>query len=963
MIQPDQANRPASRLSVAGSGPPLCGSVPLGFALLSTRLLALCLPALLLLVCARSDAQTQNAAGAGLRLLTTAHAVHSLTVEQAGRGYPVHLRGVLTYFDPHIDARQIAMFVHDSTGDIFVSAAQGSMGEVAPGTLVDVTGISDHGDFAPILAQAHVTSLGPSEIPATAPAVSLTRILSGAEDGQWIEVEGVIHSITQTEFNVSFQLAMTDGTITAQCPRQPGIDYSKMVDARVKIHGNATPIFNRHLQMVGARLVFPQLSTLQLVPPPPADPFALPIRPIERLLRFDPAASLPHRVHLRGRVTLQWPGSKLCIRDQTDGLCAETSQATRVNLGDLVDVAGFVITGDSVPAMTDATFVKVQGAPPLSAQPGTAEEALRGDHSSELIQIEGVLLGRDLASPDITLMLSSGKYIFAAVLPRSYSGPEADSWKDGSTLRVTGVTSLQLDERNSSELTGAMVVKSFKLLLRSPSDVMVRQSPSWWTPRHGLLLVAVVLGLTLIVLGWVVVLRKRVDQQTKVIRGSEERFRYMAQHDSLTGLPTRLLLHDRLAAALERSKRYNTILGVLMLDLDNFKAVNDTLGHHAGDQALKVSAHRIADAVRKSDTVARMGGDEFIVLLPDLRDRSEAELVAAKVVASLSAPFSIGEREVPISVSIGVCTAAAGEFTAEALLKSVDTAMYHAKAQGRNCFQLFTPDMARAAVEKQCLTTGLRRALELNELELHYQPMVSFETGELTGFEALLRWRSKQMGMIMPADFIPLAEETGLIVPIGEWVLREGCRQIAMLEQQLGRTFMLGVNLSPRQFQQNDVSRMIERALVDFGRSPRLVEFEITESMLMSDSAANHDALMQLRDLGVQLAIDDFGIGFSSLSYITRFSIDRIKIDRSFIKNCANDGSSLAVVRAIVAMAHGLAIQVVAEGVETLEQFRFLQQEGCDTAQGYYLSRPVPACDLPELYHLLERRVSIHASI
>jgi EAL domain-containing protein (putative c-di-GMP-specific phosphodiesterase class I) len=262
--------------------------------------------------------------------------------------------------------------------------------------------------------------------------------------------------------------------------------------------------------------------------------------------------------------------------------------------------------------------------------------------------------------------------------------------------------------------------------------------------------------------------------------------------------------------------------------------------------------------------------------------------------------------------------------------------------------------MARVAEANLRLRAGLHQALPAQELELHYQPIVNCQTGELSGFEALLRWRSKDMGVIMPSDFIPVAEQTGMIVPIGEWVLREACREIGLLEDQLGRSFLLSVNLSPRQIQQHDLPATIRRALVEAGRPAHRVEFEITESMLMNDSDSTQNTLMQLREMGVRLAIDDFGIGFSSLSYITRFSIDRIKFDRSFVQKSSLEGSNIAVVRAMVAMAHGLSMAVVAEGVETAEEFHFLGLEGCDTAQGYYLSRPVPAAELVPLVNRLD---------
>jgi diguanylate cyclase (GGDEF)-like protein len=922
-----------------------------------------------------SQAAPPSPGPAGLRTLTTALQAHSLPASEAVRAYPIHLRGVVTYFDPFVDPRQIAMFVHDATGSMFVGVPLGSLGssltKIPAGTLVDVRGVSAMGDFAPIVAQARIRVIGRSHLPTVAPQVSLTRLLSGAEDGQWIEIEGVIHSVFLTPHDVVLQVAVRDGMISGKVPREPGRDYARLVDARVRIDANAGPLFNGNGQMIGARLLLPNLSTVHVLEGGPADALARPVRTIGSLSRFTPVVDLPRRIHVRGRVTLSWPGSLLCIRDATHGMCAHTTQTNPVALGQMVDVAGFAQSGGSAPSLTDAIFRNTPPSPARpedaqvaspAAEPVTAAEALSGTHDSELVQLDGQLIGRDLAASDTTLMLASRGFVYAVLLPASLADHASSAWKNGSRLRVTGICSVELDRTRTEREGGPAVRKAFRVLLRSSNDVVVLQRPSWWTPAHAVKVLAIVLTVTLLVLGWVVVLSRRLKRQTQVIQQSEEEYRYLAQHDALTGLPTRVLLRDRLDSALEQSRRSGLGLALLMLDLDNFKLINDSLGHHAGDQALKVSAQRLRDSVRGVDTVARISGDEFVVLIGELNQPQEAELVAAKIVAALSAPFRHGDRDVPLSASVGVCVAAPSGLDADALLKSCDAAMYHAKAQGRNCFQLYTADMARFAEENLRLRAGLHRAMPANELEVHYQPIVHCQTGELTGFEALLRWRSKEMGLIMPGDFIPVAEQTGMIVPIGEWVLREACRQIDLLEQQVGRRFLLSVNLSPRQIQQQpDLPQVIERALNEANRAPHLVEFEITESMLMSDSATTHNTLMQLREMGVRLAIDDFGIGFSSLSYITRFSIDRIKIDRSFIRKCTREGGNLAVVRAMVAMAHGLSMTVVAEGVESAAEFRFLRDEGCDAVQGYYLSRPVPADELPSLLAQLQDRFETEA--
>jgi diguanylate cyclase (GGDEF)-like protein len=331
----------------------------------------------------------------------------------------------------------------------------------------------------------------------------------------------------------------------------------------------------------------------------------------------------------------------------------------------------------------DEMFSKRTGGKPLAADPVTAEQALLGKHDSELIQIDGELIGYDLASSDTTLLLTSGRNLFTAILPKNLADSEMSAWKIGSRLRITGVCSVRL--KSSVVGAGIAVPESFRVLMRSPRDVTVVQSPSWWTARHALILLALVLAGMLLVLAWVLALRKRVEEQTS--------------HDALTGLATRRLLQDRLNVAVQTAKRHQTCLAVLMLDMDRFKQINDTFGHATGDEVLRITANRLLESVRKSDTVARMGGDEFVVLLPDLLEPQAAEKIAANLVETLATPIPFAGREVPVSVSVGVCTVSAGETDADTLLANVDVALYHAKERGRNCFQVFTPDAALARIE------------------------------------------------------------------------------------------------------------------------------------------------------------------------------------------------------------------------------------------------------------------------
>ena len=624
-----------------------------------------------------------------LPTLTTTHQAHSLTATEAAREYPVHVKGVVTYYDPDYGTGFSAIFMHDASGSIFVRPPSTAVGPLLPGTVIEVWGVSAIGGFGPIIAKPHITAVGHAPLPPNPPRVSLLHLQTGAEDAQWVEVEGTIHSISELSRSVTLQLAMFDGTVSVTMPREAGANYSDMVDARVRIHANAAPTINGDSQMIGVHLMAPGHSTVAVLEPAPGDPFKLGLTPIDKLLHWDQYAASLHRVHLRGNVTLQWPGSSLCIRDAKRGICLQTADETNFALGDLVDAVGFAGTNNNEPILTDAILRKAGKGAPVPAEPVTVEQVIQGNHDSDLIQIEGRLIGDDLASSELQLLLSSGDTVFAAVLPKTMTEHGSSPWKIGSKLRVTGICSVQIDAR-SHVREGYAVTKSFRVLMRSPQDVVVIEGPSWWTPPHILLLLALALAATLCVLGWVIVLRKRVQEQANLLRESESRFRHMALHDSLTGLATRLLLDDRLSTAVETAIRHETGLALLMVDLDKFKEINDTFGHHGGDEVLRVTASRLVHAVRKSDTVARMGGDEFVVLLSDLDDPVMAEGIAAKIVKSLAEPVHFAGREIPVSVSVGVCSSTACVLDDEALLKCADNALYQAKANGRNCFSVFS---------------------------------------------------------------------------------------------------------------------------------------------------------------------------------------------------------------------------------------------------------------------------------
>ncbi len=432
-------------------------------------------------------------------------------------------------------------------------------------------------------------------------------------------------------------------------------------------------------------------------------------------------------------------------------------------------------------------------------------------------------------------------------------------------------------------------------------------------------------------------------------KGAEERIQYLATHDGLTGLPNRVMFTQLLGLSIETARRYDRKLAVLFIDLDRFKVINDTLGHEAGDVLLREIAARLRECLRASDVVARLGGDEFVVLLQEINDPAQAAAVARNILNVVMKPVVILGQECRVTASVGVCLHPDDGQDDQSIMKNADMAMYLAKEEGKNNFQFFTSRMKPHSIERLSLETNLRRALELNEFTLHYQAKVNFKSGAITGVEALLRWQNPELGSVSPARFIPLAEETGLIVPIGKWVLRTACTQsVAWLRQGLPRVSM-SVNLSMRQMNDEGLVREIEAVLADTGMDPELLELEVTESTIMHNAERAVRVLTAIKALGVRLAIDDFGTGYSSLAHLKRFPIDTLKVDRSFIREVPNDAEDRAIAEAIIAMGKTLSLTVVAEGVETPEQQAFLSDRLCDEMQGFYFSTPVAAQDFAEL--------------
>ncbi|MCC7681816.1 EAL domain-containing protein [Janthinobacterium sp. FW305-128] len=435
---------------------------------------------------------------------------------------------------------------------------------------------------------------------------------------------------------------------------------------------------------------------------------------------------------------------------------------------------------------------------------------------------------------------------------------------------------------------------------------------------------------------------------------AESHLHYLAHVDSVTQLPNRHEFNDALAYALARADRQDSSVGLLLLDLDNFKIVNDTLGHHCGDQLLKLVAERLVAILRGTDIICRIGGDEFVVIVEPADDASEMASVASKILAVLAEPFDLEGHQLYVSASIGVSLYPFDAQDVATLTRNADTAMYHAKHQGKNRYAVFKAEMELRAQRRLRMEANLRRALQNEELYLHYQPQIDLRSGRIVGVEALVRWNCREMGQLSPAEFIPVAEESGIIVDLGRWVLQSACRQAAVWCKAglLDSLEHVAVNLSACQARDPGLMDDIRAILHETQLPHGLLELEITEGVLMDNVHANVELMRRLQETGIHLSIDDFGTGYSSMSYLKRLPIDQLKIDRSFVHDLPGEGE--AIVTAIIAMAHSLHLKVVAEGVETLQQVEFLRTAGCDNVQGYFFARPMTAAQLTAL--LLERR-------
>jgi diguanylate cyclase (GGDEF)-like protein/PAS domain S-box-containing protein len=597
---------------------------------------------------------------------------------------------------------------------------------------------------------------------------------------------------------------------------------------------------------------------------------------------------------------------------------------TRVNgaaMSDGMEPHGHVKTVEDISARKSAEFALQ-----------VAEEALFAEKERARVTLDSIgdaVLSTDLLG-QVTLLNPVAERMTGWSLEDALNRPLAEVFRivEGTTREpAPSPAQRAIRENRTVELAANSV-----LVRRDGSESAIEDSAAPIHDREGRVVGAVI-----------------VFHDVSASRTMTRKMSYLAQHDFLTSLPNRVLLSERLSQAIGLAHRRGKQVALLFLDLDFFKHINDSLGHAIGDQLLQAVAGRLSACVRTTDTVCRQGGDEFVILLAEIEQPQDAALVAEKLLLALAEPQVIGEHELHVTLSIGISVYPDDGTAADTVLQNADTAMYHAKARGRNNYQFFTADMNRHAVRRLFVESGLRRALKQGEFQLYYQPQIDLASGAMTGTEALVRWLDPDLGLIGPARFVPIAEECGLIVPIGRWVLREACRQVqSWLDAGLAAV-PVAVNISAVEFRQKGFVEGVALILEETRLPAHYLELELTESIVMHDTEASTLVLAALKSMGVQLAIDDFGTGYSSLGYLKRFPIDTLKIDQSFVRDLATDADDATIVSAVIGMGRNLKQRVIAEGVETDEQLVFLRGQRCDQGQGFLFNHPLPADDLARL--------------
>lgn len=956
------------------------------------------------------------------------------------------------------------LFVQDGSGGIWVDLRGARAKPPQVGEVLDLRGEMGEG-FSPYFADPVWRVTGHAGPPRPI-RLSYEQAVTGTADAQWAELEGVVRSfVQQAEGNVLvIDVAMPTGSFKVRIPDYRAGFPMQLVDAKARFDGVLGAVFNRRNQLVSINLLVPSPQFIQVVQPAPADPFAVATTPVSEIRRYRGDLPDVHRVKVSGVVTASFPQRGLFLMDASGGVYAESQDGTPVRAGDEVEVIGFPAAGEYSPVLRSASIRPAGHHLEIIPTTVTGSEALRGSYDARLVKITGTVQSAyyDLNKPVLVLEADDHTTFQASERTLSRAAGRAENGAllpVGTRVALTGICSVKTDENGNPA--------TFQIVLRNWKDVAVLSSPPWLTARRALILVGILVGVTIAILAWVAYLRKRVRDQTQVIKVNlekevalEERYRrifernmtglyiaspdgkmidcndacahvlgfanrsallqrsgaaekllkqlnllsdpgspivnaehYFCRHDgswawalsnarlvshngdgelviegalvditdlkqaqdqiqklayydSLTGLPNRTLLRDRLSRALAAARRHGEKLAILFLDVDRLKVVNDSLGHDAGDLLLNEIGQRLAGCAREQDTVARVSGDEFVIALASIEDAADAAVVAARIAGALAADFHIRGNVLRVTCSIGISIFPDHGEEAETLMRSADAAMYSAKEGGRNMFRFFTAEMTAEAVGRLKLENNLRSALEKGRFFLMYQPEIDARSGEITCWEALLRWRDPELGLVPPDTFIPVAESSGMVLPIGEWVLRTACAQAKEWQEAGMGAVPVAVNVSAVQFRQEDFCAVVRRALRESGLAPEYLELELTESLLLSSGDRTLQVLDELKAMGVKLAIDDFGTGYSSLSYLKQFPVSKLKIDRSFIRELGDNSDDAAITAAIINMARCLDLRVTAEGVESEAQLSILRQYECDEVQGFLFSKPLAAEDV-----------------
>ena len=951
----------------------------------------------LLVLVAGVQAETVNS----LPTLTTADQVHRLTYDEALRKYPVHLQEEqVLYYNPRLGN----LFLRDSTHGVYVDMRGQAALALKSGDLIEVEGITAPGGYAPIVDHPRVRVVGHAPLP-PAPRYSLDHLLTGVEDCQWVEVEGIVRSVEESQRITAYANQAASGRNTVIVTLATGAgrldvivrdagksDYHNLVDAKVVVQGVSGPRFNDRRQLTGIHMFTDSFAQVQVLQRGAADPFSLPIREINTVMRYTPDVVPGHRIRLKAVVTANRDGRLVSIADSSHGLFIRTNKAHDLQVGDLIDVVGFPAMGEYSPVLEDVVYHKIGTSPLPFPIPLTADEMFKGVADAELVSIRGRLLKQTHATQELSLLITADDHTFSAVLPTDQA-PVLTSLRDGSLLELTGTCFVEVYPDKTP--------RTILILLRSPEDIKVVQRASWWTTGHTIAALGILLAGMFGAFGWITFLRRRLRTEMAALKkareeagaindlaramqevatqrkftarvsaaGSEQiaqlgigfnkmlseleegelakkeveaKLQQQAVTDELTGLPNRRLFSDRLAQSLAVAQREQRFLALIYIDLDGFKLVNDSLGHTVGDLLLIQVAQRLRSRIRQADTLARIGGDEFTVVLTTLRSANEAELVAGALLESLTQQFVVEGHEMVIGASMGISVFPRDATDPVSLLQQADSAMYAAKHNGKNQVRSFTPELGSYTRERLSVENQLRGAIARGEIHLHYQPEFDVYTQNLVRFEALARWVHPTLGTIPPSKFIPVAEESGMIVTLGAYLLEQACNEAVKWQSAAPYPIQVAVNVSSLQFARPAFVEEVADILRHTGLNPELLQIELTESIMLSGPERAAETMKRLRALGVSLAIDDFGTGYSCFSYLPRLPFNTLKIDRSFVNELETRFGAKAIVRSLITLAHSLEMQVIVEGIETVRQLELVKKLGGNEVQGFLMGRPTP---------------------